>query len=645
MSPSSRPPGDQRMALFRERVREVDLALSRLAAVMPNVNDLDLRAKLDAVRAAASIGLATYATAQGPSVADHFSSILTGLRVVEFPVRDPDAEFENPTIEALRDARARLLAALMDTLAAAEALGWAPSQSDLPVPISLTVAPEELHLGAIAARLDSVDARLTDVARSMDGSNGIRAQYSLVNFYVAAVRVELSLARMQLKVGGRAIDFATLARAVEAIADITGDFLATIHAWTDRVAATLRQAAIAMERPVRRLTKGIAVAATWIGRRREKLRLSHDISTATASSDLLVPSVVQPSSRDEDALARAHSILNEAEPDSAHLELAIAAFRAALSRTPRAQLPLEWASLQNSLGTALETLGRRESGSARLDQAVAAYRVALEERTRDRVPLDWAMTQNNLGNALATLGERESGTARLEDAITAYRAALAERPRDRSPLGWAASQNNLGAVLQTLGERESNAARLEQAVAAYHAALEVHTRERVPLLWAATQNNIGVALQTLGQLKSDTARLEEAVAAYRNALEEWTRDRVSLDWAMTQNNLGNALRTIGARESGTARLTQAVTAYRAALEEWTRDRIPLRWATTQDNLAHALRALDDRAPDLALLDQAIDAWTQALTVLDTAAWPPEKVAAIRAALARVQADRARRAPP
>ena len=47
-----------------------------------------------------------------------------------------------------------------------------------------------------------------------------------------------------------------------------------------------------------------------------------------------------------------------------------------------------------------------------------------QERTRERVPLDWATTQNNLGTALRTLGERESGTARLEEAVTAYRDAL-----------------------------------------------------------------------------------------------------------------------------------------------------------------------------------------------------------------------------
>jgi hypothetical protein len=55
---------------------------------------------------------------------------------------------------------------------------------------------------------------------------------------------------------------------------------------------------------------------------------------------------------------------------------------------------------------------------------VTAYRAALEERTRERVPLQWATTQNNLGTALSMLGERESGTARLEEAVAAFTACL-----------------------------------------------------------------------------------------------------------------------------------------------------------------------------------------------------------------------------
>ena len=110
------------------------------------------------------------------------------------------------------------------------------------------------------------------------------------------------------------------------------------------------------------------------------------------------------------------------------------------------------------------------------------------------MPLDWATTQNNLGTALQTLGERESGTARLEEAVEAYRAALAgmDARARAARLGDDAEQSRQCA--STLGERESGTARLEEAVAAYRAALEEWTRERVPLDWATTQNNLGNAL-------------------------------------------------------------------------------------------------------------------------------------------------------
>ncbi|QLH41081.1 MAG: tetratricopeptide repeat protein [Defluviicoccus sp.] len=49
---------------------------------------------------------------------------------------------------------------------------------------------------------------------------------------------------------------------------------------------------------------------------------------------------------------------------------------------------MDWAATQNNLGIALATLGERESDTARLEDAVAAYRAALREFTRERVPLD-----------------------------------------------------------------------------------------------------------------------------------------------------------------------------------------------------------------------------------------------------------------
>ena len=171
------------------------------------------------------------------------------------------------------------------------------------------------------------------------------------------------------------------------------------------------------------------------------------------------------------------------------------------------------ADLQNAYADASWTLGERESGTDRLEAAVAAYRKALEERTRERVPLQWATTQSSLGSALTRLGERESGTDRLEAAVAAYRKALEERTRERVPLQWATTQSNLSSALFSLGERESGTDRLEEAVDALHEALKEFTREHVPLDWATVQSNLGSALSRLGERESGTGRLEEAVAA------------------------------------------------------------------------------------------------------------------------------------
>jgi hypothetical protein len=84
---------------------------------------------------------------------------------------------------------------------------------------------------------------------------------------------------------------------------------------------------------------------------------------------------------------------------------------------------------------------------------VAAFRAALERSNRDRVPLQWAMIQNNLGNAFQALGKREVGTARLEQAVMAYRAALEEWTRERVPRLWVGTQHNLDLTLRKLCER------------------------------------------------------------------------------------------------------------------------------------------------------------------------------------------------
>ena len=57
----------------------------------------------------------------------------------------------------------------------------------------------------------------------------------------------------------------------------------------------------------------------------------------------------------------------------------VTACRAALGEFTRDRAPLDWAMAQNNLGNALGALAEREGGTAHLEEAVATYRAALEE--------------------------------------------------------------------------------------------------------------------------------------------------------------------------------------------------------------------------------------------------------------------------
>ncbi len=306
------------------------------------------------------------------------------------------------------------------------------------------------------------------------------------------------------------------------------------------------------------------------------------------------------------------------------LEDAVAAYRSALEVRTKPDLPQNWAKTQNNLGTALRELGRRsgdkEQGGKLLQEAIAVYRSALEVSTKADLPQDWARIQNNLGTALKELGKRngdkEEGDKLLEDAVAAYRSALEVYTKADLPQDWAGTQNNLGTALQELGmpnAGEESRKLLEGAVAAYRAALEVYTKVDLPQNWARTQNNLGTALQELGTPNAgEESRklLEEAVAAYRSALEVWTKADLPQNWARTQNNLGTALQELwrrsGDKEEGRKLLEEAVAAYRSALEVWTKADLPQNWARTQNDLGAALRELGKRSGDKEEADKLLE---------------------------------------
>jgi tetratricopeptide (TPR) repeat protein len=276
--------------------------------------------------------------------------------------------------------------------------------------------------------------------------------------------------------------------------------------------------------------------------------------------------------------------LGQREAGIERLEQAADAFQAALSACSREESPLEWAACQHHLGDTFRVLGRplthvslghavherpeREEGAGWLELAVAAYRAALEERTRERTPFDWATSLHDLGNALGMLGWRQSSSMRLHEAMSAFRAALEERTRERMPREWALTQSNLGSVMFSLGKLVADERWLEDALDCFRCALEELTRDRSPMDWAATQQQLASALRSLGMREAGPARLHEAVACYRQVLEEVTRDSLPLQWAASQKGLGLSLAALAQRESDHGLVSQASEALLGARQVW-----------------------------------------------------------------------------
>jgi tetratricopeptide (TPR) repeat protein len=136
-------------------------------------------------------------------------------------------------------------------------------------------------------------------------------------------------------------------------------------------------------------------------------------------------------------------------------------------------------------------------------------------RTREQLPQQWATTQNNLGTALQEQGIRTGGQAGarlLGESVSAYRSALQVYTREQLPQQWATTQNNLGTALQDQGIRtggQAGARLLAQAVTAFLSALEVRTLKYLPQDWAMTQNN-------LAKLYEYREKWPDAIQCYQN---------------------------------------------------------------------------------------------------------------------------------
>jgi len=236
-------------------------------------------------------------------------------------------------------------------------------------------------------------------------------------------------------------------------------------------------------------------------------------------------------------------------PDSqtSPLQQSIHAYQEALRYRDKGQEPLKYAATQNNLGTTYWHLAQQVStndvAANYLHGAIAAYAEAMTHYYSQGDALNWAMIQNNLGTAYWNLAQYEQSESWLQLAVGAYQDALKYRKRDNLPAACAATQNNLATAFWHLAERctDNPSARceyLQKAVSIYDSALAIaenlsHQQPPISVSFDifATHNNLGLAyyqIATEGLLelkpKSKSRYLELALKQHLLALEGFAAD-------------------------------------------------------------------------------------------------------------------------
>jgi hypothetical protein len=273
MMPSAVPPGRQREQELAERLDEVRAEIEELHSALPSVNDPVLRTPAQALVEAAASVMTAHQGRPGPDIADDLAGLMSAAHTLRVPVQDP-ALGRTEALQTLRKAKGLIVTALGEALDAARALGLYPREAPLwrELPTEVPRTGNEGLLRGIAKRLDEVVGRLDALDNEKAVPTAFPQQTGLLNFYIGAMRVEVDLARLHLTLGEETIDFGALARAVEVMTELTGDFLATVRAWIGRVSDAVTRIAEGVRVWVRRLAAGTGTAAKWIER---KARLAH----------------------------------------------------------------------------------------------------------------------------------------------------------------------------------------------------------------------------------------------------------------------------------------------------------------------------------------------------------------------------------
>ena len=233
-----------------------------------------------------------------------------------------------------------------------------------------------------------------------------------------------------------------------------------------------------------------------------------------------------------------------------NLQQAVAAYQQALLDLDPAAEPQQYAAAQNNLATAYwnlaqdgEPLAKPSERIVYLKSAIAAYTAALSCYSPEREPLNYAGVQNNIGTTYWNLAQHEPSELLTVKAIEAYREALKYRTRELVPAAAAATYNNLGTAYWHLAnqfqQKQARTESLQQAITAYEAAVDIAGKlDRTQLTFdtLAARNNLGLAHYQLATDPDFTLNKAAQTSHLEAALDHQLQ--VCVGWGQHLNDKG-----------------------------------------------------------------------------------------------------------
>ncbi len=207
--------------------------------------------------------------AHGDRPGNDIHAVLTGLGQAArlwLETEDDPNEPPPPAVVLLTGTMTFIARATERAERAASMLGFGAGPKPEPVvPVSRT--ENDLLLRALATRIDAVRRELRALVTAASDAGQIETEPEVVRGYAAGMTVEIDLADLHLAVGHRKTSLSGLARATLAMAEMTGDFAATIRHWGNRASAGVQAGTSRMLVVVNKAVAGVGTITKAVVRR------------------------------------------------------------------------------------------------------------------------------------------------------------------------------------------------------------------------------------------------------------------------------------------------------------------------------------------------------------------------------------------